>query len=926
MLFGRAAELERLDGLLAGLGQERGFALVLRGQAGVGKSALLDVVADRPEKRQVLRVCGTPSESEVAFSGLSELAQPLLANLAELPPRQRDVVRSVLALSEGASHGALAVFVAVTSLLASGIESVPRLCLIDDAQWLDAASADALLFAARRLTERPVGFVFAVRSGKASAFDANWLPSVTVPPLRDPVARELAAAVAPGLTAPALDRVVAAAEGYPLALVEFARLADESPGRDAFWSHGPLRVNERLERAFSAQAAQLPMATQQALVVLAATDTDRLEIVASAVAAVTGTPSSLDPAMDAGLVVTHADRATFRHPLVRSAVFHSAPAAVVRAAHLALADALAMAQPERAAWHRALAATAPDEDVAAGLERTAALARRRGGYTAEARALERSARLSPDARVSTARLLAAGAAARLAGQHQLARSLLEEVTGRTDDPLILADAEHELVQLAFWRDGVRSPGLSIAVRRVERLDPVRAARLYSFELIGPIADYQVATALPIARRAWDLAGHGVEPFEVSLRVAHVLVMAGETAIATALAGQAVDAVEASGDTTAMIMLSQPLWWLERYEAARHLLERAIAELRASDGLSMLTHALVNRAELERRTGRLGVAYTSAAEALSLAQQLGELMQQTEALYELAAAEAALGEEEQARAHAEQALRITAGRTLGVGETHLATAAAIATAALAADRPAEAVQRLAPVVELAISGGVADPALVPCIADLIEAHAACGQGNAAASLCDWLEGQAKQCERRWARLAAVRCRVLLGSADPDQLRRALDDDDGAAQLETARSWLVLGSSLRRAGQRTQARPALHRANAIFVAAGASQWAARAASELRACGEKAAATARVGLGVGVSGRAASAAPAAAAARLTPQETRVAVLVAQGARSRDVATALFVSERTVESHLAAVYRKLGLRSRTELAAHLAVSTEVQ
>jgi DNA-binding CsgD family transcriptional regulator len=908
MLFSRGAELERMDRLLAGLGDGQGFALVLRGEAGIGKSALLDAVAGRPGTGRVLRVCGTPSESEVAFSGLSELAQPLLASLADLPAHQAGTLRSVLALSDGPDSGALAVFVAVTSFLAVGAEPVPLLCVVDDAQWLDAASADALLFAARRLTERPVGFLFAVREGTASAFDAGWLPAMVLSPLREAAARDLVAKLAPGLASGALDSVVAAAHGNPLALVEFARMADTPTGRDGLRAHGPLRVSERLERAFVAQAADLPAAARLALVVLATAETGRLEIIASAVAAATGTSAWLDPAVDAGLVVLRDDRVAFRHPLVRSAVYQAAAAASLRAAHLALAGALAGTEPERAAWHRALAAPGLDEQVAADLEHTAALAHRRGGHVAEARALERAARLSPDAGQGTARLLAAGTAALLAGEHTWARSLLQEVTGRTDDPLMLADAEHELAQLAFWREGRRSVGLQAAIRRVEPLDPARAARLYSFELAALITDYRVSAALPIAERAWALIGHGVEPFEVSFRVAHVLVMAGRTAVAAALADRAAHAVEAAGNTTAMIMLSQPLWWLERYDTARDLLDTATARLRASGGLWMLCHALVAGSELERRVGRLKMAYSSAAEALALAEQLDEPMQQTEALYELAAAEAALGQELQARAHAEQALRLIAGRAFGVAEIRVATAAALGGAALAADRPAEAAQRLAPAVELVRSGGIADPALVPCIADLIEAYAACGRLDAAAPLCDWLAEQAERCDRRWARLAAVRCRTLLGAAGADELRQALADDDGAARLETARSWLVLGASLRRDGHRRDAGQALRRGIEIFETAGASRWAGRATAELAACGEKAPA------------------PHGAPALLTPRETRVAMLVAQGARSRDVASALFLSERTVESHLAAVYRKLGVRSRTELAVHLAAPANVR
>ncbi len=608
MLVGRKAELDRLDGLLARLGRGLGFALVLTGDVGAGKSALLDELPGRPGAGQVLRAYGTQSESEVAFSGLSELAQPLLAGLVALPARQRDTLRSVLALADAASEVAapdtLAMFVAVTSLLASGVESRPRLYLIDDAQWLDAASAGALLFAARRLAERPAGFVFAVRAGAASAFDASWLPTLEIPPLGEADARALVGELAPDLGVTARGRVVAAAEGNPLALTEFARMAGAPWGGERLWSPGPLRVSERLERALGAEAAALPPAARQALVVLATAGTARLEIASAAVAAVTGTAASLDPAVDSGLAVIRGDLVVFRHPLVRSAVYQSAPAASVRAAHAALAAALDGTEPERAAWHRALAAPAPDEQVAAGLERTAALARRRGGHVAEARALARAARLSPDAGTGTARLLAAGTAALLAGEAAWARSLLDEVTARTDDPCVLADAEHELAQLAFWREGRRSPGLQAAARRVAPVDPGRAARLYSLELPGLITDYRVSAALPVAERAWELVGHGVEPFEVSFRVAHVLVMAGHTTAAAELADRAAVAVSAAGNTTAMIMLSQPLWWLERYETARDLLDGATAELRASGGLWMLVHALVARAELERRVGRL----------------------------------------------------------------------------------------------------------------------------------------------------------------------------------------------------------------------------------------------------------------------------------------------------------------------------------
>ncbi len=902
VLVGRESVMRRLRGQIADLAAGAGFALAVRGNAGIGKSAVLDKAAQMAGQCKILRVFGTESESEVAFAGLSELAQQLLPDFELLPAQQREILRSVLGLSEADSSGTLPVLMAITALLAAGTRAGPRLFLVDDAQWLDGATAEALLFAARRLADVPVGFVFAIRSGVSSAFDASWLPTVVLSPLREMAARELVAAISPALPEPVADRVIEAAEGYPLALVEFAWMAGENPDRASAVEAEPLPLSDRLQRAYGAQTTALPEQAQQALTVLAAAGSTVPDVVWPAIAAVTGSAAALDPALDVGLVVVRDDRLTFRHPLVRSAVYQASSAASRRAAHRALAAEVADRHPERAAWHRALAASGPDEEVAAGLERTADLARRRGGHLAQARALVLAARLSSEPGEATRRLLAAGMAAQVAGQHDQSRALLREVTARTSDPLLLADAEHGLAQIAYWREGRRSTSLEEAATRVEPLDPGRAAVLLSFELPGMISDFCATSALPVAERAWRLIGHGTEPFEVSFRVAHVLIMAGRTTTAKALVDQSMLAVRAAGDPVAMINLSQPLWWLEDFVTARDLLDHATAEFRASGGLWMLCHALIYRSELERRTGQLRSAYSAAAEALAVAEQIDEQLARTEALYELAAAEAALGQEANAAEHAAEALAMTTKRTFGAAEIKVATASALGAAALAAGRPAEALERLLPAAELAMTDGVADPSVVPFVPDLVEAQAACGDTEAATALCDWLEENAAQCQRRWAQLAAVRCRLILGSASTDDLRAALDDYDGTVRLETARSLLALGAALRRSGQRADARTALRQAREIFEASGAAAWQAATATELRACGEK------------------QATPVAdPISLLTPQETRVAMLVAQGARSREVASSLFLSERTVESHLSAVYRKLGLRSRAQLAAYV-------
>jgi DNA-binding CsgD family transcriptional regulator len=323
---------------------------------------------------------------------------------------------------------------------------------------------------------------------------------------------------------------------------------------------------------------------------------------------------------------------------------------------------------------------------------------------------------------------------------------------------------------------------------------------------------------------------------------------------------------------------------------------------------MLGHALVALADLHRRTGALGPARLAAAEALALAEQLGEPMQQAEALIQLAAAESALARDVEARAHAEQALRLAAGRQCGTGELHALAALTLGGSALAAGRAADAAFHLAPSVRRILADGAAEPTVVPGVADLIEAYAASGRSDEAATLLDWLSVHAARCQRRWALLAAARCAVLLGIPGAEErLRQALQADDGQARVESGRSWLVLGSVQRRHGNRRAATESLHHAHQLLTAAGAAAWADRVAEELRACGQAVADSRRDPL-----------------TTLTPQETRVVQLVARGDRNREVAAALFVSEKTVETHLAAAYRKLGVRSRGQLAARLAASTE--
>lgn len=900
--MGRDSELARVTDLVSGLGPESGFALVVAGEAGMGKSAFLEALAATPAVR-VLRASGVLSETHIAFAGLQELLTPIVDHAVVLPPRPQLALRRCLALEPGATDET-ASFVALVMLLAAAADESPLLCLVDDVHWLDECSVDALLFAARR-HPRGVGFVFAVRSDSASRFDESWLPRLTLGPLEEVACRAILARRMPTLTAIEVDRVVHASEGCPLAVVEFGHAVAHNAAGAADM---PLPLRAGLDQAFGAAVRALPDDTRRALLVLAAADTERVGQLGRAIAEFAGDAAALDAAIDERLVISTATHLRFRHPLVRAAAYQSAPRSLQRAAHRLLADVLEESEPERAAWHRAAAADQPSEEVALALVRTAHVARQRGGYATELRALERAARLTPDAAVSRMRLAAAAAAALQAGKHEHAEALLHEVIRHCEDPIVLADAEHELAQIAFWRDGRRLPTIASAVARVAPVDPSRAARLLSFDLVSLISDYQARMALPIALRARELTGDAVEPFEVAFRVAHVLIMAGCTTEGALLTSRVAAAAETSGNPAAAVNIAQPCIWLERYEHARSLLSSAASALRAVDALWMLGHALVARAELERRVGNLTAARLAAGEALALAEQLDEPMQQAEALVQLAAVEAEMGQTVQCRAHAQRAARLAESRECGTGELISLGAAAIGRLALASGRPAETVACLEGPVSDVLGGGVADPAVVPWVVDLVEAYARERRTTDAERLSSWLAARADLCDRAWAKQAALRCDVLLHDS-PDSRERlaaSLRAHQPATRMQTGHDWLTLGAAQRRAGQRSLAREALRKAHAIFSAAGALDWSERAAVELRTIGARTANTHPDPVNC-----------------LTPQETRVAQLVAGGARNREAAASLFVTPKTIETHLAAIYRKLGVRSRTELAGRLGHAT---
>src|SRR5271170_63480 len=484
MLLDRLPERAALSRLLDGARAGRSGVLVLRGEPGVGKTALLDWMVESAAGLRVVRVAGVESEMELAFAALQQLCAPMLDMLASLPDPQRDALRVAFGLETGPVPDRFLVGLAVLSLLSEVAERQPLLCVVDDAQWLDRASAQALAFVARRLLADPVALVFAARE---EGEEFRGLPELTVGGLGDGDARELLSSVIGGpLDERVRDRIVAETRGNPLALLELPRGVTPAELAGGFGLPGVPGVAHvrgsagRIEESFRRRVEVLPAGTRRLLLVAAAEPVGEPALVWRAAERLGIGAGALAPAADAGLL-TIGERVTFRHPLVRSAVYRAASPAGRRAAHQALADATdPRADPDRRAWHRAQAAPGPDEDVASELERSAGRAQARGGLAAAAAFLERSAALTLDPARRAERALAAAQAKYQAGAFDTAPVLLATAEGGPPDPLRRARADLLRGQIAFSssRGSDAPPLLLKAARQFEPLDSRLARETY----------------------------------------------------------------------------------------------------------------------------------------------------------------------------------------------------------------------------------------------------------------------------------------------------------------------------------------------------------------------------------------------------------------------------------------------------------------
>jgi DNA-binding NarL/FixJ family response regulator len=874
MLYGREVERARIGELLAEARKSRSGRLVIRGDPGVGKSALLEDVCERATGMRVLRAAGVESETQLPFAGLHQLIRPLAPLVDRLPDPQGAALLAALGLRPGRSDDRFLVSVAVLSVLAEASEQAPLLCLVDDAHWLDDASADALVFVARRLEAEPIAMLFAARD---QGFEAQGLPELRLGGLD----RAAAAAL---LERTPDARVIDATGGNPLALLEL-------PAEVELSEVEPLPLGARLERAFLARVERLPEPTRTLLLVAAADDSGELAVVLRAAAELGVPADALDAAEQAGLAVVRGGRLSVRHPLVRSAVYHGAPVSQRRAVHAALASALD-AEPDRRVWHRAAALVEPDTEVAAELEAAAERARQRSGFAAAAHALERAAALTEDMEVRVGRLIAAAENAWLGGRGARAAALLEQARPLT--PIQRADVERYagLVEFTEGHPFEACRRLLAAAAEVGSDDGRRALELLAIARIAATHTGDRDAALAIAELASGLV---VSDAPVNAVVLESLAGFGAHAagdfpaaacrLRAAVALEAEHEDELLADPLALLFAGRAAVYLGDDRAACRIHAAAVARARADGALGVLAQALARLGFAELFAGRWVTAETSAAEGLRLARDIGqhELVGYQLVLLTLIAAHR--GREDECRARAAEALELAAASGSALITELGRWALALLELGLGHRDAAES----------HAAGIFATDAVYWATLDRVDAAIEAGLLDVARERLAAFEPWARS-GAAWAQAIVLHGRARL--IDDERLFEAAFTRH-TRPFQRARAELAYGSFLRRERRAVQAREPLQAALARFEDLGAGAWAERTREELRA-----------------SGRSLRPRAAAAGRDLTAQELQVAQLAADGLTDRDVAARLFLSPRTVELHLRTALAKLGAGSRDELA----------
>jgi DNA-binding CsgD family transcriptional regulator len=907
MLVGRDPERIALRRVMADARTGRSAVLGLVGEAGIGKTALLADAAEHADGMRILRARGIESEADVPFAGLLELLRPALGALVDVPAPQAAALQGALALRPGGAQDRFAVGAGTLSVLAAYAEQAPVLVLIDDAHWLDAPSAEAILFAIRRLLADAVAVLIAVREGHPSLLDLSGLPIHRLTGLDRQGTRELltrAAGHAP--TESVARQLYAATAGNPLALLEVAPVA---AGVGASEIDVPVPVSRRITEAFLQRSAPLPDRTRRALTLAAASHDGESAVIARAAAALGLDLSDLAPAEAAGLVSLGDGVVEFRHPLARAASYGDASAAQRRQVHRALAGALPDRDADRRAWHLASATTGPDEAVAAALQQAAERARRRSAYATSSAAFERAARLAEDDGLADRLLYSAADAAWRAGAGERTAALLDELRARRVWGTLGARVTHLRGQLLAHRGPVME-GHATLVAAAElaagagelELGALILADAAHASFYGGAASTMVATT----RQALALLPADPSPRAAFVcRTAHglALVMVGEGDLGAETIRDAAAILASSPELTHDPSLLH--WtvlgalWL-REAGVEQVIEQAVSEGRRQAAGGQLGHLL----DLASRHYATADRWTAAAagfyEAIELARDTGSGTDLAAALAGLCWLEARQGKGEECRAHAHEAQALAAA--LGVATHHVWTFAALADLDLGAGHLHAALDHLHEQQAMLDRLGIDDVDLSP-VPDLVETLVRLGDRGQASGLVAPYVAAATAKGQPWSEARAARCIGLLVADD------GLDQPFGQALalhartpdvFERARTQLAYGARLRRARRRIDAREQLRAALDTFETLGATPWVQQASAELAATGE----TARRR-------------DVSTLDQLTAREMQVALLLSRGLTTRVAAGQLFLSPKTVEYHLRHVYQKLGIGSRTELAA---------
>jgi DNA-binding CsgD family transcriptional regulator len=897
VLFGREQEKQILARLLEEARGGRSAAVAIVGEAGAGKSALLQDLRQEASDALLLEAQGVETESELPFATLDQLLRPLRADIEHLPPSRAAPLRGALGLSDGASSDSYGVALSILALLSDAGSGRPVLCLVDDAQWMDRASEHALLFVARRVLAEGVVMVLA---GRENEFGVRGLRELRVGPLDTAATAKILTDRSGVLVKREVsERLAVETGGNALAIVELATLLTEDQLRGREELPNPLPMSLGVERLFAYQVNALPQDTRRLLLIAAADDSGRPDIIFAAAQRLSLEASTLDPAEEMGLIKIGPKEVRFRHPLVRSAVYGTALFSERQLAHQTLAGVLKQAgEVDRYAWHLAAATVEPDPQVVHELELAAERARTRNADAAAAAALERAAGLASSSQERGRLLAQAAADAWMAGILPQAERLIDAAQSYVDDPVILANCYRlrGAVELASGSATTSVRRFVEAARHTAKLDPRRSLELLTLAGEGAWLALDADTSIQVGEVAdsLDVKEEDRDRFFARLLVGFSRHFSHESDSIRAMRDAIQVARDEHDDVDLLLAAGRAAFYVGDDEGAERFHARIVSRARSISSIGCLAIGGTRLALAELLTGQWNTGLATAEETSRLAEDTGQEELAAHALVWRGLVAAWRGDEDDCRRLLERARAITATRRMRLVDD--ASLWAEGVLELGAGRPMAAFERLVSIVHPVIATTAA--------LDRIEAGEQVDKREETATWLDHLEAFAAASAAPWALARVAHCRGLL-AAEPSEAQAHYEEAlkhhvQANRPFERARTELAYGAYLRRLRKRLMARSHLRSALETFHSLGAAPWARRAGSELRATGE----TVRMR-------------DPSTMSQLTSQELQVVQLVRGGMSNREVAGRLFLSPRTIDFHLRNAYAKLGVSSRSQLAA---------